>query len=214
MDLLKYKSLEKINEIEDLILKENIYLSKIEQLNDPYEKYFNQKELPISTWESIDDIPNIVTSDARVFCVSSGDAFKNRKHMWEKYADNYAGICIVFGFSEEASIPPLPIRYVSASEFQKIFQHNQDVGTADFSFIKENIWSYEAEYRFAVSGSEESLSSSSYRDFALFGLTIKEVLCTSDTRAHNNFNLLQEFCVQKNIDMREVDVNRSDWIYN
>lgn len=201
MNLLKYKSLERINEIEDFLIKEKIYLSKIDELNDPNEKFFNQRELPISTWESIDSIPSLVTSDARVFCLSSGDPIKNRKKMWKNYADNGSGVCIVFKYTETNSVPPEPIRYVSANEFQNLIEQKVN---ADFYFIKENIWSHEAEYRFAISGSKESLNSSNYRDFSTFGLNIETILYTPMTKAHKNFYSFHDFCKKKNLCTQEV----------
>lgn len=203
MNLLKYKSLTKISEIEDLLVSEKIYLSKINELNDPYEKYFNQRELPMSTWERIDDLPSLITTDARVFCVSSGDPIKNRKKMWNTYAQNGSGICIIFSCLNP-NVPPLPIRYVAASEFQNMLSNNEN---GNFFYIKENIWAHEAEYRFSISGSETSLNRSDYRDFALFGLKIEKILFTTLTKKHENFHFFQEICKKKDIILEEVCIN-------
>lgn len=196
MKLNKFKNLDRFNEIEDIVLGKKIYLSKISELNDPNEKYFNQKRLPIGTWENLDCIKFLDTLDARLFCLSSDENnLNNKRKMWKNYASEEMGVCIVFEYDAEGfKFPIFPIRYVTEQEFQNLINDQKDV-----NFVKEDKWAYEMEYRFAISGDPITLKSQNYRSFDALSLSIREILYKKKTEEHSNFIKLKKLCIKENI---------------
>ena len=104
MRLYKFRSLDKLEYILDILLNERLYCSTYESLNDPLEGLFYTIINPLGTskklrqYKRIDDLPTY-TSDLRICSLSN--SFKDIQ-MWSHYANGHTGVAIEIDFENHA----------------------------------------------------------------------------------------------------------------
>jgi len=154
MKLYKYRSLTNFEQILDIALKERLYCSTYNNLNDPFEGLFRAK-LGISLLNIHAIVPpfglgfvhksveELSTKIPRICSLSSS---LNDVRLWSNYADGHRGIVFEIDFSDLESY----VHEVKYSEVLPPFL----AGTllteplpSDVLSCKTKHWEYEAEYR-------------------------------------------------------------------
>ncbi len=166
--------------------KEQLWISSIESLNDPYEfscMYVDRKKLQESGYpsEAIDAFEELMGKTLRNFGVASlsGNSF-DCLPMWAYYANNYAGYCVEYDVIGKDSIHKVSYeqdRIALASilanfyhEFEKMTQAGASTNPeVEFYamlitqqlFMKHQSWSHEKEYRIIYPiGSQKGIGAS------------------------------------------------------
>ena len=147
------------------IKKEEIWASRVEYLNDPFEfkmLYTNQELADVE--EFYEDVLN----RNEVICLSGK---WNDKLMWSHYADSHRGICVEYKFDWNNKNYVFPVAYVGARQCydtelrEWLDNENQAVEQilaggaltgkqkkqmylcSKIMYIKDQVWEYEKEYR-------------------------------------------------------------------
>ncbi len=187
------------------LLNNQIWVSSIQCLNDPYEfsgMYINKEELQKKEM-SADDI-NIVTSFIKSAFVASFSGNKvNNLPMWAHYANNHRGLCLKYKVNDKKSIKNI-IYEPKRIDITKLFtcfiecafaaenptHKSNDIKSLelerdmyatimqDIYLIKHNSWEYEDEYRIIlpkVNLDNKSKGENVYSSD--FGLQLTEVYC-------------------------------------
>jgi hypothetical protein len=138
MKYYKFRSLNNLQWIADILVENRLYCSPVANLNDPMEGLFhaNLKDQGFSTLELTD-------SAARICAFSS---VVDDILLWSHYADDHKGIAIGF-------VPDKEIEKVSYSDslytlgIQKE-THEHTVGARSCYLTKLRQWEYEQEFRY------------------------------------------------------------------
>jgi hypothetical protein len=157
--LYKFRSLDGLEFVLDIVLYERLYCSLYTNLNDPFEGMFISivnsfrsmrpgpprppHAIPVKEkkYKSIDDLP-IDLSNTRI-CSLSSDC--NDVRLWAHYADSQRGIAIQIKFSDSDS----KLHEVYYSETFPEFEHRNfnTLNINDILTRKTKHWQYESEYR-------------------------------------------------------------------
>ena len=138
------------------LAKQQIYLSKYEQLNDPFDPFLSaltasDPAAPMGQDDSSESLLRIL-ADAAIFCVSE---VPDNLLLWAHYADAYKGYCL--GYAAYVVPNPRilhPVRYVdripTALRGRSILSSQELLEGCLLTKPKD--WSYEREWRFIMSG--------------------------------------------------------------
>ena len=105
MKLYKFRSLDNLEFVLDILLNEKLYCSSYESLNDPLEGLFYTIINPLGTnkklrkYKSIDALPTY-DSDLRICSLSK--SFKDIR-MWSHYSNSHTGVAIEIDFTNHQS---------------------------------------------------------------------------------------------------------------
>ncbi len=149
--LYKYRSLEgtALANSLSIISKNEVYFSRPEELNDPFECQARVdtstlraqfSELKHEDVELEEAIRRDWRRKLRVFCLC--EMFSNQL-MWSHYADNHRGICIGFSTTQMGNLEP--VEYVS--EMRIIDGNNAESIYKSLALTKSKHWEYEREWR-------------------------------------------------------------------
>lgn len=129
----KFRSLTNLKRFLDIIIKEKLYSSRFDKLNDPMEGAY----LVDARNRDIIELLKIRKFKTRICSFSSN--YTNTL-MWTHYADEHKGCCIEFTYS--------------GKEEPKLINYKDNIPTArgteegrDLLSHKSKIWEYEGEYR-------------------------------------------------------------------
>ena len=157
--LYKFRSLDELEFVLDIILYERLYCSLYTNLNDPFEGMFVSivnsfrsmrpgpprppHAIPVKEkkYKSIDDLP-IDLSNTRI-CSLSSDC--NDVRLWAHYADSQRGVAIQIKCPDSDS----KLHQVLYSETFPEFEHknSNSLNISDILIRKTKHWQYESEYR-------------------------------------------------------------------
>ncbi len=148
--IFKYRNLETSDAKEhtlDIITNQRLYMSKAENLNDPFEGG-NVDYLPV---ESRDDYKKII-EDYRILALSA-NCFS--APLWAHYSAECKGVC--FGFCTFDSFEKIKkVEYSdSINKWAYFSDRPEDAATLEY-LCKSSEWSYEKEYRIVKKGNGES----------------------------------------------------------
>ena len=169
MIFYKFRSLQNIEFVLDIIFNERLHCALYSNLNDPFEGLFHTITKPTNNFLSslIKEIKTCKTIEDLYFEVEKSKICSLTKslhdvRLWSHYADGHKGIAIEIDFSEnEKNI--YKVKYVpSIQEFElgKTFLGSLAINplpTHVLSFKTEH-WSYEDEYRIIQSENYYSIS--------------------------------------------------------
>ena len=159
-----------------------IYISSLNELNDPFEDYWYGRNVDIYKDDiTIDNVMNpykgqekeklLAIHHWKVFCMSgcSDESFINKDSgllMWSHYADAHHGYCLQYNsekFNEiEKDLKSLNLRYhlpssvIYSDEIPDFNNRNQQRDDEIHRILrtKSQIWEYEKEYRLCVHASK------------------------------------------------------------
>ena len=127
---------------------QKFYLSKYEQLNDPFDLFLTHLGRNSSNTSLLGKF-----SDVGIFCLSESP---NSQLLWSHYADSYRGLCI--GYAAYLVPNPRvlhPVRYIKRVP-KKLFTPEslspQELPEG-YLLSKPLAWGYEREWRFVMGGS-------------------------------------------------------------
>ncbi|WP_273023797.1 DUF2971 domain-containing protein [Rheinheimera sp.] len=142
----KYKALDNIEFVLDMLIRERLYCSKLHDLNDPMEGVIKSDVIDADTTQS--DWLRIIDS-TRVACFTTEP---NNPLMWSHYADGGRG-CVI-----EFELPTFKLPHkVSYHKKPVLTRKEIDViKTLELLSYKDNYWRYEREYRVILLKSEAS----------------------------------------------------------
>jgi len=145
----KYRSLENFRYFVDIILKNRLYASKYNEMNDPMEGYYYH-------WNGQFDESMVqkLKSDKEKLNICSLSRTKDEELMWHYYADKHKGVVIgveVDNYREQYDIET--IQYENELPF--LSHSNLNVHTAkEILTHKFKSWEYEEEVRVFVKNSD------------------------------------------------------------
>ena len=159
MNLFKYRSLDRLDYVLDIILNERLYCAFYKDLNDPFEGlfsstiYLSDKERlqyprlfantnKITTYKDVDDLIIGKVKHSRICSLSSS---MHDVRMWSNYADGHRGVAIEIDFSDHTS----EVQEVTYSEKLPHFDYSilSQPNTSEVFTHKTYQWDYEDEYR-------------------------------------------------------------------
>lgn len=148
--LYKYRSLENFRYFVDIILKNRLYASKYNKMNDPMEGYYYH-------WNGHFDESMVkkLKSDKEKLNICSLSSTKDNELMWHYYADKHKGVVIGVEVDNHCGqqYDIKPILY--GNELPFICSSNLDGYTAkEILTHKFKSWSYEEEIRVFVENSD------------------------------------------------------------
>ncbi len=153
MLLYKYRSLDRLERVLDILLRERLYCSPYSELNDPFEGQFfsvfptnHERHTP-----AVMRIPGTMENRGVVMgvkdvLVCSLSASCTDMRMWSIYADGHRGIAIEIEFNTDDE----PVYEVKYKNRLPKYQSNIFSLRPDATYIltkKTNHWKYEKEYR-------------------------------------------------------------------
>ncbi|CAG34903.1 DUF2971 domain-containing protein [Desulfotalea psychrophila] len=203
MKLYKFRSLDNLEFVLDILLNQRLYCSSYDSLNDPLEGLFytiisprgNQKR--VRQYKSIDDLPTF-NSDLKICSLSKS---LEDIRMWSHYANGHTGVAIEIEFSDyEADVTE--VNYDSGLK-----KHGTTIlaGATPNEVLsyKTEHWRYENEYR--IIGQDEYYPIKGRVTAVYFGVRAsdfhKDILKKS---VSNNISLLETRLDRKNIVVRAV----------
>lgn len=146
MKLYKYKSIDNLWHIMDIVLMSRIYCAHWSELNDPLEGRYtiflqdeNMEPVP-----NLTDFPAVNSFKDRTKIAALSSDGKNFL-MWSHYASGHRGIVIEFDIPDDEEY----LHQVNYTPFDAII-NNEYVSKMDFKHVflcKTESWSYEKEYR-------------------------------------------------------------------
>ncbi|MEZ9371042.1 DUF2971 domain-containing protein [Shewanella sp. 10N.286.51.B2] len=144
----KYKSLSNLEFVLDILLRERLYASKYNELNDPMEGVIKvDGTIPDDLEESWKNI----LEDLRVCCFTPDDS---NTLMWAHYADGGRGCAIEFEL-----MPSSEANKVSYRNKPKISKNQLTTDKAiEILKYKDSSWKYEKEFRCIVSDTYVQIS--------------------------------------------------------
>ena len=150
MKLYKFRALDKLEYVLDILLNERLYCSTYEALNDPLEGLFYTIINPLGTskrlrqYKRIDDLPTY-NSDLRICSLSS--SFEDIR-MWSHYANGHTGVAIEIDFENHIN-DVIEVNYESGLQ-----KHGTTIlagaTPTDVLSYKTEHWGYEEEYRIII----------------------------------------------------------------
>ena len=149
----KYRSVNNLERLTDIIREKRLWASTYKDLNDPMEWFFRSKQK---------DFDDVVLSkhkkNARICSVSKS---RNYGLMWSMYADEHRGVCIEFSIDENEiyrdsgsidseSWRKFIVKYSpeSAEIEENVTEANRDTIVDNTLGIKSKQWEHEQEVRF------------------------------------------------------------------
>ncbi len=152
MNLYKFRGLQNLEWLADILISERLYCPRYHELNDPFEGtgiergYIGPPENPGRRFRSnvtIDDLADPEDPVDYRICSLSGSTHDLR--MWAHYGGSHRGVAIEIDFSGEER-PPHKITYL---EGIKVYEHtlNQYPSIGNMLLHKTKHWEYEDEYR-------------------------------------------------------------------
>lgn len=155
MLLYKYKSLENIWHVLDMVINQRLYCCSWQELNDPlegrYEIYLGKKSKKI---ESI--MQGRIEEARNALRIASLSKDVTNFLMWSHYANGHKGIAVEVEISEDD-----PGLYeVTYSPFSSVFTEKEQTGLnmQHLFSAKTEEWTYEEEYRVITSNKHFKLS--------------------------------------------------------
>lgn len=147
--LFKYKSLENLDHVLDILENERIYCAKYCQLNDPFEgilglsiakKGMNAKEL-----SKLSDFYKVHKDELHRYNICSFSATNDNVLMWAHYADSFRGVCIEI---------ELPVDHPNLYKVEYVDNKSslEVVEPKDLLRYKMADWAYEREFRIITEG--------------------------------------------------------------
>ncbi len=132
LTLYKFRSLNNIKYLLDILLNNRLYAARYNELNDPMEGHYltNSRNKNIINQLRERKLQTRVCSLTKNF---------NHTLLWSHYADGHCGCAI------EVSVPYSKIREISYSEELQFIE--APVCPEDLLSIKSRVWQYENEYR-------------------------------------------------------------------
>lgn len=147
MRLYKFRSLDNIEFVLDILLNERLYCATYESLNDPLEGLFYTIINPLGTsikkrrYSTIEQLPTY-NSDLRVCSLS--ESFDDIR-MWSHYASGHTGVAIEIEF-DGITEDLVPVSYESGLQ-----EHGTTIlagsSATDVLSFKTDHWNYEKEIR-------------------------------------------------------------------
>lgn len=147
MKLYKFRSLDNLEFVLDILLNERLYCSTYESLDDPLEGLFYTIINPLGTsmkllqYKCIDDLPTY-NSDLRICSLSS--SFRDIR-MWSHYASGHTGVAIEIDFENHLS-DATEVNYKLGLQKHGTTLLAGSTPTEVLSY-KTKHWDYEDEYR-------------------------------------------------------------------
>lgn len=134
--LYKYRSLQNLKRVLDILEKGELYAAKLNELNDPMEAYFDfQNEKNVS-------VKNMKENFKKAYICSL-----SKSHdiglMWSHYADGHNGCCIEVEAVDSEEWQGRDVYY--DKDLKKI---SESKSVYDLLKIKSEAWKYEDEYRY------------------------------------------------------------------
>ncbi len=147
MRLYKFRSLDNLEFVLDILLNERLYCSSYESLNDPLEGLFytivssEKTQRKLRKYKTLDDLPTY-TSDLKICSLS-----KSRMdiRMWSHYASGHTGVAIEIDFEDYIS-DVTEVTYDIGLHAHSTFCFTSETPNEVLSHKIEH-WKYEEEYR-------------------------------------------------------------------
>jgi hypothetical protein len=165
----------------DAILSGKLKLSKVDELNDPYEfkgvKFINAVE------NDNQSIINIIKSKWAFLCVSKN--YSNAT-MWSHYSDSHKGIVLGFEIEKKLENQHSNVKYrskikINSKTFEELNTEIEHHSINELLYIKSKDWKYEKELRFVFDLKDCTLKHimgdiKFFINFEEEGLILKEVI--------------------------------------
>lgn len=202
--LYKYKSVEKMDQIIDIVEKQRIYMPKVSQLNDPLEGVCNMNFgfAGCSYYHDTGTLHPHYSSVLNSYRVLALTIKKDSVVMWTHYAVQFDGICIEFE-DRGSFTDAVPVTYTDYLLDSRICGDSFDRVAYNSLRRKSSEWSYEDEYRIisktAVGGEDKEY----------LELLPGELKCVYiGYRVDNKLKLyLNQLCNDKKIETKVMFVN-------
>ena len=152
MLLYKFRSLQQLNFLSDILLSERLYCPRYCDLNDPFEGVctvhgqFGTSENPGIKWNSTTTIEDLLDpeGDNEVRVCSLSSSYEDVR-MWSHYGGGHIGVAIEIDF-DGAEDSPSKVEYLEGLK-----RYDESLGdhpsVRDILLNKTNHWEHEAEYR-------------------------------------------------------------------
>lgn len=149
MRFYKYKSLEKIEYIIDMIENNRLYMPRTLELNDPLEGIckMNFGFAGCSYYHGTGTIHPCYCNTLNTYRVLALASRKDSVVMWAHYADEFKGICVEFENNAASLQEAKPVIYTDERIDSKVFEGSFDELAYNALQRKALEWSYEEEYR-------------------------------------------------------------------
>ena len=148
MLLYKFRSLENLEHVLDIILNQRLHCSHYTQLNDPFEGLF------FKLFTVLDKITPVPSDPIRLRIESGEDnknicslcASLNDVRMWSHYADGHKGLAIEIDFPETTD-QLFEVTYNATPLFYEKDSAEDQISLTEILTQKTDHWIYEKEYR-------------------------------------------------------------------
>lgn len=170
--LYKYKGIENIEHIFDILINKCLFCAPKEKLNDPMEGYFIE---PNPTEEGIRDMRSSrkTPEDWDNYCIASLSECNDNFLMWSHYASGHSGLVIGI---EVLSNDVDPIDYVDVMLTELVSSIGERNNTVRKSLLTKHLcWKYEEEWRVLNSARDHEIYNGNHYYFR----SITSVICGS-----------------------------------
>jgi hypothetical protein len=187
----------------DTLKSNHIYMSEYRELNDPFDPWISSLATGHPGFPTIQHENEDFVSSLRHVAVFSVSELNNSELLWAHYANRFRGFCI--GYVAYMVPHPqilLPVRYYETIPSQLLAPEIADeLWLIEWFITKSTAWSYEAEWRFLVSGEGGLWPSPFGLMEVIFGTEMapQEQLSLLDaTRQHNPTYFVASPSIEKN----------------
>lgn len=148
MKLYKFRSLDNIEFVLDIILNERLFCASYESLNDPLEGLFfsmvdrNKRSFRYRRYKSVEDLP-AYNSDLKICSLSKS---LTDIRMWSHYANGHTGVAIEIDFSNHKS-DATKVNYEIGLKKHGVKILEGNAAPSEVLSYKTEHWEYEEEYR-------------------------------------------------------------------
>lgn len=158
--LYKYRSLQRLDYVLDIILNERLHCSSYKNLNDPFEGLFateiyfapeaefsallNDSNVPRSII-TYDDIDLLISSSNPLLKICSFSSDLSDVRLWSHYADSHKGIAIQIDLEDDVDVKKVTYNKRLPSYCRTLISSEPII--SEILINKTMHWEYECEYR-------------------------------------------------------------------